>query len=65
MEYNVVVLIIHDISYTAISIKVVTGTIVKLYNMGAKTMMALAIIIDLNKFSMSVALWGYLRRQLQ
>jgi hypothetical protein len=29
MEYNVVVLIIHDISYTAISIKVVTGTIVK------------------------------------
>ena len=29
MEYNIVVLIIHDISYTAISIKVVTGTIVK------------------------------------
>jgi hypothetical protein len=29
MEYNVVVLIIHNISYTAISIKVVTETIVK------------------------------------
>jgi hypothetical protein len=29
-----------------------------MYNMGAKTMMA--IIIDLNKFSISVALWGYL-----
>jgi hypothetical protein len=29
MEYNVVVLIIHNKSYTAISIKVVTETIVK------------------------------------
>ena len=29
MEYNVVVLIIHNISYTAISIKVVTETIVQ------------------------------------
>jgi hypothetical protein len=29
MEYNVVVLIIHNITYTAISIKVVTETIVK------------------------------------
>ena len=29
MEYNVVVLIIHNISYTAISNKVVTETIVK------------------------------------
>ena len=29
MEYNVVVLIIHNISYTAISIKIVTETIVK------------------------------------
>jgi hypothetical protein len=29
MEYNVVVLIIHNISYTAISIKVLTETIVK------------------------------------
>jgi hypothetical protein len=36
MEYNVVELIIHDISYTAISIDVVTETIVKVYNMGAK-----------------------------
>jgi hypothetical protein len=29
-----------------------------MYNMGAKKMMG--IIIDLNKFSISVALWGYL-----
>ena len=49
MEYNVVVLIIHNISYTAISIKVVTETIVKVYNMGAKRMVG--IITDLNKSS--------------
>ena len=47
MEYNVVVLIIHiNISYTAISIKVVTETMVKVYNMGAKRMVG--IITDLN-----------------
>ena len=44
MEYNVVVLIIHNISYT-----VVTETIVKVYNMGAKRMVG--IITDLNKSS--------------
>ena len=49
MEYNVVVLIIHNISYTAISIKVVTEIIVKVYNMGAKRMVG--IITDLNKSS--------------
>jgi hypothetical protein len=48
MEYNVE-LIIHNISYTAISIKVVTETIVKVYNMGAKRMVG--IITDLNKSS--------------
>ena len=59
MEYNVVVLIIHNISYTAISIKVVTDRDnSQMYNMGTKKMMG--IIIDLNKFSISVALWGYL-----
>jgi hypothetical protein len=57
IEYNVVVLIIHNISYTAISIKVVTDNN-QMYNIGAKKMMG--IIIDLNKFSISVALWGYL-----
>jgi hypothetical protein len=41
MEYNVVVLIIHNIFYTAISIKVVTETIVKVYNMGAKRMVGI------------------------
>jgi hypothetical protein len=35
--------------YTAISIKVVTETIVKVYNMGAKSMVG--IITDLNKTS--------------
>jgi hypothetical protein len=50
MEYNVVVLIIHNISYTAISIKVVTETIIKkVYNMAAKRMVE--IITDLNKSS--------------
>jgi hypothetical protein len=49
MEYNVVVLIIYNISYTAISIKVVTETIVKVYNMAAKRMVG--IITDLNKSS--------------
>jgi hypothetical protein len=49
MEYNVVVLINHNISYTAISIKVVTEIIVKVYNMGAKRMVG--IITDLNKSS--------------
>jgi hypothetical protein len=59
MEYNIVVLIIHNISYTAISIKVVTDRDnSQMYNMGTKKMMG--IIIDLNKFSISVALWGYL-----
>jgi hypothetical protein len=48
MEYNVVVLIIHNISYTAISIKVVTETIkYEVYNMGAKRMVG--IILFLNK----------------
>ena len=49
MKYNVVVLTIHNISYTAISIKVVTETIVKVYNMAAKRMVG--IITDLNKSS--------------
>ena len=49
-------LIIHNISNTDISIKVVTEIIVKMCNMGAKRMMG--IIIVLNKFSMSVASWG-------
>jgi hypothetical protein len=40
---------------TGISIKVVTGIIVKC-NMGAK--MIIGIIIVLNKFSISVASWG-------
>ena len=48
MEYNVE-LIIHNISYTAISIKVVTETIVRVYNMGSKMMVG--IITDLNKSS--------------
>ena len=47
MEYNVVVLSIQNISYTAVSIKVVTETIVKVYNMDAKRMVG--IITDLNK----------------
>jgi hypothetical protein len=46
MEYNVVVLIIHNVSYTAISIKIVTETIVKVYSVGAKRMVG--IITDLS-----------------
>jgi hypothetical protein len=59
MECNVVVLIIHNISYTTISIKVVTETIIysQMCNMGAKRMMG--IIIVLNTFSILVASWGY------
>jgi hypothetical protein len=58
-----VVLIIHNISYTTISNKVVTETIVKCtLCMGAKRMMGIIIVL-INKFSIRVAL-GILQRQL-
>jgi hypothetical protein len=49
-------------SYTAISIKECHRDNSQMCNMGAERMMG--IIIVLNKFSISVASWGYFQRQL-